>query len=482
VSAGTLQVGTLAAAGTAQPLGTATSAVTLGTATTSGTLEYTGRTDATLARGITVGGVGGGIIKNTGGAVLTLSGTLTRASRPLTLTGGEIHVTGQITGASAALNIDNATAVFSQTSNNYVGTTNVYNGGVLKNAASGVLPDATTLTLGDATSNSAGTYDLNGYNETIGGLSSAGTGAAVITNGAASGTSTLTVSSAGAFNGVIQDGAAAQTALVKTGAGTTLTLGAASTYTGKTTVSGGTLALSGSASINASSWVQVDSGATLDVSGVSGGYAQNGSSGVRAISGTGTVAGSLGVGGAVTLSAGASSDPTSIATAGDGLGTLTVNGDLTLLGGASTLLPRALLQIGAATGNTSDPTVAVNVLAFGSATSPSVDLINVTGTLHLHAGGVVDISLKNYSPVYGDVFNLLDWSTLDAGDFNVATDLGLPALSDSSLSWGTDLFTTAGVLYITAAVPEPSRALLLLLSLTALHLRRRRSHSSSIMP
>ena len=479
VSAGTLKVNAIAANGTAQPLGGATSAVLIGAATTTGTLEYNGNADASLGRAITVNGVGGGILKNSGGAVLTLSGIITRAAgRALTLSGGTFIVTGQVAGAASVNNIDGANVTLSNTTNNFLGTTNVINGGILKNGASEVLTDTSTLVLGEATGNTNGTYDLNGFNETIAGLTSAGSGAKIVTNSAASGTSTLSLSSTSTFDGVIQDGVSAHTALIKKGAGT-LTLSGAETYTGKTSVSGGTLALMGAGSIQSSSWVQVDAGATLDVTGISGGYAQSGSTGSGALSGTGTVAGPITVGGTVVLSAGASSNPANINTAGDGFGTLTFSSDLTLLGGASSLQPRALFQIGAPSGNTSNPTIAANVLAFGSTTSTSVDLINVAGTLHLNSGSVLSISFNNYTPNYGDVFNLLDWSSIALNGFDPSTDLSLPALSNPALSWDTDLFTTAGVLYITSAVPEPSRTLLTLTSLTALHLRRRRASPAS---
>ncbi len=480
VSAGTLRIGTIAANGTAQPLGSASSAVLIGAATTAGTLEYTGGADATLARAITVNGAGGGIIRNSGGGVLTLGGTLTRVTnRALTFSGGAFIITGQLAGTASVSNIDGATVTLANTTNSFLGITYVFNGGTLKNGASEVLTDASSLILGEAAGNTGGTYDLNGFNETIAGLSSAGTGVKTITNSAASGTSTLTVSGAGSYDGVIQDGATARTALTKSGAGT-LTLSGTETYTGTTTVSGGTLALAGTGSVHSSTWVQLGSGATLDVSGISGGYTQDGGTVSRALSGTGTVTGSLTVGGTVLLSAGASSSQTDIATAGDGFGILTIHGDLTLAGGATALQPRALFQIGAATGNAVDPTLSANVLAYATTLSTSVDTLLISGALTLNAGSVIQVSLSGYNPVYGDVFNLLDWSSVSLNGFDLSTDLALPTLGDSSLQWNTDLFASAGLLYITASVPEPSRALLAALGLATLTLRRRRTRSSRV--
>lgn len=476
IQEGTLKVGSILSSSLAQPLSNGTAAIALGTAAPA-TLEYTGTVDATLERGITVGGAGGGVIRNSGGAVLTLGGVLTRAaSRPLTFTGGAFIVSGQIAGAASVNNIAGATVTFSNATNSFLGSTHIFGGGVLKNGASGVLTDASTVVLGEAVTNTSGTYDLNGYNETIAGLSSAGTGTKTVTNSGATDTATLSVNGAGTYDGVIQDGPTAQLALTKGGAGI-LTLSGTNSHTGKTTISGGTLALSGAtASLQSSPWVQVDSGATLDVSGVTGTYTQGGGTGARAISGAGTVSGSLTLNGNVVLSAGASSDAQNIATAGDGLGTLTFNNDLTLLGGASLLDPRAILQLGGATGNTPDPTVAANVLAFASTTSANVDHINVAGALTLHSGSVLNVTLSNYTPVSGDVFNLLDWGSINLNDFDPAVDLKLPTLADPLLSWNFDQFTTAGLLYITTSVPEPSRALLSLLGGATMLLRRRRGH------
>jgi hypothetical protein len=81
----------------------------------------------------------------------------------------------------------------------------------------------------------------------------------------------------------------------------------------------------------------------------------------------------------------------------------------------------------------------------------------------------------------GDVFNLLDWTSLTNNGFTVngtqydgsgdtGFDLDLPTLSAGML-WDTSLFLSHGVVFV---VPEPSRALLLLFGLLGLMMRRRR--------
>ena len=84
-----------------------------------------------------------------------------------------------------------------------------------------------------------------------------------------------------------------------------------------------------------------------------------------------------------------------------------------------------------------------------------------------------------YSFAFGDVFDLLDWGSinLDAdgvggfGNFNTGSDLLLPSLV-SGLSFDTSLFSSNGIIVV---VPEPSRTLFLMLGLLGLMLRRRRS-------
>jgi len=164
ISAGTLQVGTIVGNGNAQPLGVASSAILIGSASEA-TLEYTGVTDATLARGITVNGGGGAIIANTGGGLLTLSAVQSKGARPITYTGGNIIVSGRITGSSTSspLTIDNATVRLTHNNNSYISPTLVQNGGTLIAANTSAASSATgtgSVTV-DATSTLTGTGFVN---------------------------------------------------------------------------------------------------------------------------------------------------------------------------------------------------------------------------------------------------------------------------------------------------------------------------------
>ncbi len=162
ISAGILQVDSIAGNGAAQPLGAAGSAISLGAAGTVGTLEYTGAVTATLARGVTVASTAGGTIKNSGGAVLTLGGTLTMNGRPLTITGGAAVVTGRIVGtAGAALIIDNAGATLTNNLNSYVGSTVVQNNGLLTVMNTSGSATGTGPVTVDVTSTLAGTGLIN---------------------------------------------------------------------------------------------------------------------------------------------------------------------------------------------------------------------------------------------------------------------------------------------------------------------------------
>ncbi|WP_425619374.1 beta strand repeat-containing protein [Anatilimnocola sp. NA78] len=123
----------------------------------------------------------------------------------------------------------------------YNGTTTVSTG-ILRINVADALPTATALTLGNVANLNTATFDLNGFNQTLGGLSSVGTMPITVTNTGAM--ATLTVNNAagnttyaGAITGALN--------LAKTSAGQlTLTGATANTYTGTTTVSAGTLTLS----------------------------------------------------------------------------------------------------------------------------------------------------------------------------------------------------------------------------------------------
>lgn len=118
------------------------------------------------------------------------------------------------------------------------------------------------------------TWNLNGFNATVNGLSSSGLEANAFIENAGANPSTLTIgdnNQSGTFGGVIEDGGG-PLSLTKIGGGVETLTSGNNTYSGPTVVNGGTLALSGSGSLGSSASVQVNSGATLDYSGVTGGF------------------------------------------------------------------------------------------------------------------------------------------------------------------------------------------------------------------
>ena len=276
------------------------------------------------------------------------------------------------------------------------------------------------------------------------------------------------------------------------------------TYTGKTTVTEGTLALAGAGDVSGTSWIEVNNGATFDFSNsTAGDFTFDGP-----VSGSGTIetgSGSLIIGtdgGEGVLRPGMSSDPTSISTVGDGIGVLTVNGNVVLAGSASGV-DRLTLQMGATNGaDYNDATnISMHIGAgdlntylnsqgsfYDTQTGGNHDRLVVSGSFTLNSGGHVTFTnngVTDYQPVVGDVFNLIDWSTVTANGFNVGDDmnhlrgggllgdLALPDLSLSGLFYDTSLFSSYGIVVV---VPEPGRMLLLLFGLTAIfcgHRRRR---------
>lgn len=242
--------------------------------------------------------------------------------------------------------------------------------------------------------------------------------------------------------------------LVKQGTGR-FTLTGANTYVGTTTVTAGNLQVGQlGAGQTGTGQVTVNAGATL--------------------SGTGVVQGATTVSGL--LSAGDNG--------GQAMGKLTfsnvTSGSLVLAGGGSALDPRALFTLGGATGNEANPMDGIQTTGWLNGGTGNHDHVEVQGSLTLTSGSVIKVVLADaYTPMWGDVFNLIDWATvngtLNAGTFNVATDLNLQ-VSDTMTAngwyWETNQFLTDGVIYV---APEPGRALLALLGLgCSVMIRRRR--------
>jgi autotransporter-associated beta strand protein len=178
----------------------------------------------------------------------------------------------------------------------YTGPTAI-SSGTLKLAAADRLPDGT----GKGNLTVDGTLDLNGFSETINGLSGFGTVDTVSV-----GTPVLTVGNANAsstFDGVIQNTAGAL-ALAKTGTGT-LTLTGTNTHTGGTEITGGIVSVThasalGTGAVTFNGGIRLVIGTELEVANAITMGANNGVVG-RALAEAGTTAGTATLSGPVTI-------------------------------------------------------------------------------------------------------------------------------------------------------------------------------------
>jgi autotransporter-associated beta strand protein len=485
-----------------------------------------------------------GTIKDTSAVNLTASGTVFDISA-ITAAGETVGSLAGVSGSSVILGAKNLTAGGDNTSttfagimsgvggsftktgtgtmilsgaNTHTGTTAVLNG-TLQSGASNVLSDGSAVTLNATGAGVTALLDLNGFNDTIASLILGGTTATSTAN-VQTGTGTLTLAGnvtydatnnplGSTISGNLDLGGADRTfnignsttaaadlivssdivgaggAITKNGTGT-MVLNGSNTYSGTTVVTAGTLQIGNNADTTATS----GSGAVT----VQGG---------GALAGTGTVMGNTTIENLAFLRPGDGTDSginqngtLTFGTIGD-TKSLTVNsgGEIVLQISAPTKAQTLTFLGGKYVygGNNYDDVAAV--LAFDSAaldpwnnqapSSPTNhDYINVTGLFSLTNLSRVTVQ-SNASPSYnyGQVFNLIDWGTVNMTGFNPGTGFSsggtfggfdLPDLAPSNLAWDTSAFTTHGILVV---VPEPSRMLLLMFGLLGLFLRRRRRNS-----
>ncbi|MFZ4767178.1 MAG: beta strand repeat-containing protein, partial [Roseimicrobium sp.] len=331
---------------------------------------------------------------------------------------------------------------------------------VLKLQASNQIADTSLLSLVGTVNGSRGVFRLNGYSETLGGLSGNGVVEHNDTDtGVGSATSNLTLNVASgtqtqSAGGVIRNTGATSTGvltLTKDGAGTQV-LGGTNTYTGATTVTAGTLQVGsgGAGSTHASSAVSV-----------------NGNTAVLA--GTGVINGAT----TVTLGQIRPGD-----SAGFSEGALAFSGGLTF--------------------NLAAPATAAMFDIQGTTTTNETgDVIHITGALTLDSDSNIIVTPgANWTPTKDQTWTLMDWTglltlngwnpgtNLRNGSADTGTNFDLPDIASSGFVWDINALIDAssnGALVITI-VPEPSRALLLVLGLGALVLRRRRSLRASSQP
>jgi autotransporter-associated beta strand protein len=395
-------------------------------------------------------GTGGGILVNdsigatqTGGSgadstinVIINNGAVTAANKAVTIAGN----LGGTNGTASIVTLSNTHAgsgtvtvsgllgqsVTSVTQNS--STSTMILSGANTSFAGAVAVTAGTLQLGNiaalnssntVTMSLAGTLNINGNNQTIGGLNgSAGT----VTNSGAATTLTLGGSGSYSYGGILTATTPANLAVIKSGSGVQ-TLSGASTYAGGTTVSGGVLLISNTTGSGTGT-------------------------GAVVVSSVGTLGGSGTISGATTINDGTLSP-------GNSPGILSFSSALTLSGNS---------------------TNSVFELASG-ARGTNYDGVNVAGAMTYD--GTLTLSIA--ALLADDTYNLFDFAS-DSGDFDTLTFAGFYSGSFSNLS-GVWTATSAGQQFVfsestgdlvVTAVPEPSAVVLVGLGLGSLWLLRRK--------
>lgn len=420
----------------------------LGTSQTISSLNGSGTVAATANSVLTIGNPQSQTMPDS-----TFNGALTGTSLSVVKAGtGTLTLGGSTSNTlsgSSGLAVNSGTLVLAKTggavavsSKLIIGTVGASYGSATVQLA-GASQIATTATV---TMYAQSFLDLNGNNANLGVLNGAPGG--TIYNNATGTATTLTVGTGdttGQHLGSIVDNTSGtgSVALTKTGSGA-FVLGGYNTYTGATLVQAGSLqvGLTGMGTTGTGA-VIVQSGATLFGTGVIHGFGFTAASGATVQAGDGTAQGNYG---------------TLTFQPGSGSGTIDFqSGNAIILG----LNP----------GGTSD---LLNIVGTGSTTLLFNSNLTITATA--------------FTPTAPAVYNLLDWSglasspTFDShfnytgqlyGNSDEASGFDLPDISGSGYAWDISNFTTNGTIAI-VLVPEPSRWMLLGLSLGMLLLRRRR--------
>lgn len=498
--------------------------LTGGTTTVNGNIIRTGGAGTENAT-ITLDG---GVLNMSGNSIGTGAATIAFVSASGTLS----HL-NELNGGGGLTKTTNGRLLMDGV-NTYTGVTTVdVDGGILQfarqtafynnTAASWTATNLVVNSGGTAAFNVGGTGEFTAADIDI--IKDLGTATGGFLAGSTLGIDTSNASGAFTYASVIADTDSGNNSigLHKFGTGT-LELTGVNTYTGKTTVSGGTLSISADQNLGTAPGGPVGDQLSLDggtlritadatlaanrgiIIGSGGGTVETAAAttttissvitggGVLTKTGDGTVllmnvntntgatnvnAGTLGgtgtVGGGLNVNAGGTVAP-GVATEG----LLTIGGDLNV-GAGGTLL----MQLGGATLNDESSIRGNenNLSAISGATIASWENAN---TVSLHdrlfsndasapvIDGVLKIDsafLNGYAPVYGDVFDLLDWTTLTNGITGTTNFDFTGVVLDGDLMFNTQLFASNGIIVV---VPEPSRVLLFILGLAGLVLRRRR--------
>lgn len=432
----------------------------------------TGSTNLTLAGGLEIAGDATSLTLNGTSTLIKVTGNVitTDSTYEIRLGGqGSMEVSGSLTAGVLLESLQQFTGSLTLSGNNasYNAATTFWRGGTLKLSSANALGTGAYLQLGSSNSIAGasvlttGAYTVSreiiftnnnavdsGKGYTVGGSQTSGTSiySGPINLGTSATTApvgglSLTSASGGVvdFSGLISgtqataDGSGRISKITKIGDGVVrFTRAAGNTYAGGTVINQGTLLVT-----NTSGSATGTGAVTVDATGTLGGSGFIGANGALV---TTTVNGNLNPGDS---------------TLADTRDTLTFRGTLTLNSTATTNLEIASLS-------DFDKVVV---------TGTGGGVLNLDGTIRLD---FATFASSNFASNF--TLDVLDWTTINAPGFNVATDLLFLNVNTggNAGSWNVTNFTTDGT-FSWVAVPEPSSLGLLCLGALGLLWRKRRA-------